>query len=105
MTKIAVVSSHFIINVQTRVASPGQDELTDPQTMDHLARESYIRDILTLETEIKLLRNETDGTSLVAQWLRIRLPTQGTPVQALARKIPPASEQLSQCATTPEPAL
>ena len=29
-----------IINVQTQVVSPGQDELTDPQATDHLARES-----------------------------------------------------------------
>ena len=29
-----------IINVQTQVVSPGQDELSDPQAMDHLARES-----------------------------------------------------------------
>ena len=38
--------------------------------------------------------------SLVAQWLRIRLPMQGTRVQALVRKIPRAAEQLSLCATT-----
>ncbi|KAJ8786228.1 hypothetical protein J1605_006448 [Eschrichtius robustus] len=33
--------------------------------------------------------------SLVAQWLRIHLPMQGTQVQALVRKIPHAAEQLS----------
>ena len=37
-------------------------------------------------------------TSLVAQWLRIRLSMQGTRVQYLARKIPHAAEQLSPCA-------
>ena len=49
MTTIAVVDNIFnvlkllfidiIINIQTQVVSPGQDELTDPQAMDHTARE------------------------------------------------------------------
>ena len=43
--------------------------------------------------------------SLVAQWLRTRLPMQGTRVQALVGKIPHAPEQLSRCTTTTEPAL
>ena len=43
------------------------------------------------------------GTSLVAQWLRICLPMQGTRVEALSGKIPHAAEQLSPCATTAEP--
>ena len=43
--------------------------------------------------------------SLVARWLRIRLPMQGTRVRALGSKIPHAAEQLSPCATTTEPAL
>ena len=43
------------------------------------------------------------GASLVAQWLRIRLPMQGTQVRALGSgKIPHAAEQLSPCATTTE---
>ena len=29
-----------IANIQTQLVSPGQDELTDPRAMDHLARES-----------------------------------------------------------------
>ena len=45
------------------------------------------------------------GVSPVAQWLRIRLPMQGTRVRALVRKIPHAAEQLSPCAATTEPAL
>ena len=45
------------------------------------------------------------GTSLVAQWLKIRLPVQGTWVRALVRKIPHATEQLSPCATNTEPVL
>ncbi|KAJ8798063.1 hypothetical protein J1605_016946 [Eschrichtius robustus] len=32
------------------------------------------------------LKNYLLGTSLVAQWLRIRLPTQGTRVRALVRE-------------------
>ena len=45
------------------------------------------------------------GVSLVAQWLRILLPMQGTRVQALARKILHATEQLSPCTTTTESEL
>ena len=36
-------------------------------------------------------------TSLVVQWLRIRLPGQGTQVQSLSQKIPQAMEQSSLC--------
>ena len=43
--------------------------------------------------------------SLVAQWLRIHLPMQGTRVEPWSGKIPHAAEQLSPCATTTEPAL
>ena len=42
------------------------------------------------------------GTSLVAQWLRIRLPMQGHGFQPWSGKIPHAAEQLSPCATTTE---
>ena len=41
------------------------------------------------------------GTSLVAQWLRIHLPLQGT----RSGKTPHAAEQLSPSATTTEPVL
>ena len=41
--------------------------------------------------------------SLVVQWLRIRLPVQGTRVRALVWEDP--TWQLSLCATTTEPAL
>ena len=41
--------------------------------------------------------------SLVAQWLRILLPMQGTQVRALSWTIPHAVEQLSPCTTTTEP--
>ena len=47
------------------------------------------------------------GASLVAQWLRICLPMQGTQVRSLVREdlTCHATEQLSPCATTTEPAL
>ena len=45
------------------------------------------------------------GTSLVAQWLRIHLPTQGTRIQPLAREDPTCCEATKPCATTTEPAL
>ena len=35
-----------------------------------------------------LIRNAVSRTSLVAQWLRIHLPMQGTRVQALVREDP-----------------
>ena len=35
-----------------------------------------------------LIKTITRGTSLVAQWLRIRLPMQGTQVRALGREDP-----------------
>ena len=36
MTNIA---GDNIIHIQIQIVSPGQDELTDPQAKDHLARE------------------------------------------------------------------
>ena len=38
--------------------------------------------------EISVLKTKTPGTSLVAQWLRICLPVQGTRVQALVQEDP-----------------
>ena len=44
------------------------------------------------------------GTSLVAQWLTIHLPMQGTQFEPWSwSKIPHASEELSACAATTEP--
>ena len=44
----------------------------------------------TAETELlgEKFKNQTDGASLVAQWLRVRLPMQGTRVRALVREDP-----------------
>ena len=51
------------------------------------------------------LFKSTFRASLVVQWLRIRLPMQGTWVQALVQEDPTCREQLSLCATATEPAL
>ena len=48
---------------------------------------------------------KNSGTSLVAQWLRIRLQCRGQGFEPWSGKIPHAAEQLSPCATTIEPAL
>ena len=49
--------------------------------------------------------NKCSGTWLVAQWVRIRLPVQGTGFDPWSGKIPHTTEQLSPCATTTEPVL
>ena len=36
----------------------------------------------------RTVKNKTTGTSLVVQWTGIRLPMQGTPVQALTQEDP-----------------
>ena len=62
----------------------------------------------TIWTFLKTLKIELPGTSLVAQWLRIRLPMQGTWVQALFREDPtcrratkPVSHSYWACALEP----
>ena len=45
-------------------------------------------EVLTHATTWMNLKNTTQGASLVAQWLRICLPMQGTWVQALVREDP-----------------
>ena len=57
------------------------------------------------KNEASVKKYSTVGTSLVAQWLRIRLPMQGHGFEPWSGKIPHAAEQLSPCATTTEPAL
>ena len=57
-----------------------------------------------IKSLIYLLNLKTLGTSLVVQWLRIRLPMQVHGFEPWSRKIPQAAEQLSPCATTTEPA-
>ena len=41
-----------------------------------------------LYTELAFLKVHSGGTSLVTQWLRIRLPVQGTQVRALVQEDP-----------------
>ena len=50
-------------------------------------------------------KTEKLGLSLVAQWLRIRLPMQGTRVRALVREDPTCRGATKPMATTAEPAL
>ena len=57
------------------------------------------------KAEERVVQKTQSCASLVVQWLRIRLPTQGTQVRALVREIPHATEQLIPCAATTEPAL
>ena len=52
-----------------------------PQPHHHWGK-SLLREIVFK----KIITHE--GASLVAQWLRIRLPMQGTRVQALVREVP-----------------
>ena len=52
-----------------------------------------------------LLQERKRGTSLVAQWLRIRLPIQGTRVRALVREDPKCRGATKPCAATSEPVL
>ncbi|XP_049571681.1 ribonuclease P protein subunit p21 isoform X1 [Orcinus orca] len=51
------------------------------------------------------IKNLSFGASLVAQWLGICLPVQGTRVRALVQEDPTCREQLSPCTTATEPAL
>ena len=55
--------------------------------------------------DLEELKNKHLGASLVAQWLRIRLPVQGTQVQALVQEDPtccgatkPVRHNYSACA-------
>ena len=58
------------------------DNNTESQLMSNIP---IRREILTI---IELLQLTHTGTSLVAQWLRIRLPMQGTRVRALVQEDP-----------------
>ena len=51
------------------------------------------------------IKPHSPGTSLVAQWLRIHLPVQGTWVRALVREDPTCCGTAQLCATTTEPAF
>ena len=73
-------------------------------------RPTHVREsnLLYSVCEFKYLshpKTPSHETSLVAQWLRIRLPMQGKQVRALVWEDPHAVEQLSPHTTTTEPAL
>ena len=53
----------------------------------------------------QILYKSKPRTSLVVQWLRIRLPMRGTRVPPLPRKIPCAAGKPSLQATTTEPTV
>ncbi|XP_054938617.1 MAP kinase-activated protein kinase 3 isoform X14 [Physeter macrocephalus] len=80
------------------------DDVKEKATSDSREPVSWDSEELvrTGETSIK---STPLGASLVAQWLRIRLPMQGHGFNPWSGKIPHAVEQLSPCATTMEPAL
>ena len=61
-----------------QVSQPGERKGGVGRRMDLLVHMQAIWHVLKLTTETFIL-----GTSLVAQWLRIRLPMQGTRVRAL----------------------
>ena len=60
--------------------------------MDFRLRNTSVRQLyacnLNIEAQKIGFRNAMQGTSLVVQWLRIRLPMQGTWVQALVWENP-----------------
>ena len=57
---------------------------------------------IDIDTQSRICKR---GTSLVAQWLRIAYQCRGHRFEPSSGKIPHATEQLSPCATTTEPAL
>ena len=69
-------------------------------------RDKKQKEMKVQQQNLKCIRNVNAGTSLVVQWLRIRLPMQGTQVRALVREDPTchgATKPL--CTTTTEPEL
>ena len=66
----------------------------------------YIIGTQNLLNQIKFHNQECiTGASLVVQWLRIACQCRGHGFEPWSGKIPHATEQLSPCATTTEPAL
>ena len=58
-------------------------------------------------TDIKIIlyKNIYSGISPVAQWIRIHLLMQGHGFDPWSGKVPHATEQVTPCTTTTEPAL
>ena len=59
----------------------------------------------TMPSLWQILYKSKSRTSLVVQWLRIRLPVRGTQVPPLPRKIPCAAGKPSLQVTTTEPTV
>ena len=64
----------------------------------------YIESLMIFK-DFKYLYIKTMWASLVAQWLRIRLPMQGTRVRALVREDPTCSRAAKTVRHTTEPVL
>ena len=79
--------------------------LNDASTSLKLNHNHYPALFWMPESQSYILAEQGTLASLVVQWLRICLATQGTRVRSLARKIPHAVGQLSLCSTTIEPVL
>ena len=76
--------------------------------MSHCLEAATVLSKEGIECEVSgysLVLKKNQGISLVAQWLRIRLPMQGMQVRALVREDPTCRGELSPCATTTEPVL
>ena len=67
-------------------------KLMTAETKTSTQRQADKVDSISLESKANIQRDRKysrgGGASLVAQWLRIRLPMQGTQVQALVREDP-----------------
>ena len=84
------------------------DIITDPIDIERIKEDcnNSINSTICVQTQTtKTHFKNKNRTSLVVQWLRIRLPMQGHGFEPWSGKIPHAMEQLSPCATTTEPAL
>ena len=102
-------TSHTINKFMT-VLKTSKDALGGPKIMKHPSRRKVAGLSLRKEPKPKTKKKEDcwkygSGTSLVVQWLRIRLPCRGHRFEPWSEKIPHAVEQLSPCTTTTEPAL
>ena len=69
-------------------ASPSNDQMIPPCLTPHYLLHTTPNPVICITPWILLPKNICTGTSLVAQWLRIRLPMQGTRVWALVWEDP-----------------
>ena len=93
----AILALPIMIKIPFHLVSSTTWNLLNEYTLQNLCIKMFI--------EVLFVILEISGTSLVAQWLRIRLPMQGTQVRALVREDPTCHGALSPCATTTEAML